>query len=289
MRAALVLVLFFCSAHAATYYVDCAAGSDAAPGTSPAAAWRSLAKVSGTTFIPGDAVLLRRGTKCSGSLWPKGSGADHQPIRLGAYGEGPLPRVDAAGADAAVKLEGQQYWDIENLDASGSSPYGIRIGAEGVRTLHHFVLRNLVVHDVGGTPQRKASGLVVISSSGAAGLEDILIDGVTATGTSQWAGIFVSGSETRVRHVRIRNSIVHDVAGDGIVVFAGEDALIEKCAAWHTGLQERETIGTPNAIWTWMCRRCTVENNEGFWIDSPGVDGGVYDIDWGDEDNVVRH
>jgi hypothetical protein len=37
-----------------------------------------------------------------------------------------------------------------------------------------------------------------------------------------------------------------------------------------------------------MCRRCTVRQTEGFFIDSPGVDGGVYDIDFGNEDNVVE-
>jgi hypothetical protein len=289
MRPALLLVVFVCSAHAATYYVDCAGGSDAASGASPAAAWRSPGKVSASTFAPGDAILLRRGAECVGTLWPKGSGENGNPIRLGAYGEGPLPRVRAAGAEAAVKLENQQFWEIETLDASGGDPYGVYIAADGARTIRHLVLRNLAVHDVGGTAKTKASGLVVVSATHGARLEDVTIDGVTACRTSQWAGIYVSGSDARARGVVVRNSIVHEVAGDGIIIFLAEDARIEKSAAWHTGLEEKETIGTPNAIWTWTCRRCTVENNEGFWIDSPGVDGGVYDIDWGNEDNVVQH
>ena len=289
MRSVLAFVLLVCSAHAATYYVDCAAGSDAALGASPAAAWRTVAKVSASTFAPGDAILLRRGAECVGTLSPKGSGEDGRPIRLGAYGEGRLPQVRAAGAEAAVKLANQQFWEIENLDASGGNPYGVYIAADGARPVRHIVLRDLLVHDVGGTVKTKASGLVVVSATHGAGLEDVTIDGVTACRTSQWAGIYVSGSETRARGVTIRNSVVHEVAGDGIIIFQAEDARIEKSAAWHTGLQERETIGTPNAIWTWTCRRCTVENNEGFWVDSPGVDGGVYDIDWGNDDNVVEH
>lgn len=288
MRAIAILVLFVCSGHAATYYVDCAGGSDGASGTS-AAAWRSVSKVSATTFAPGDAILLRRGAECAGTLWPKGSGEIGKPIRIGAYGEGALPRVRAGGGEAAVKLENQQFWEIENLDASGGNPYGVLIAGDGARTLRHLVLRNLVVHDVSGAPKTKASGLVVVAATHGAGLEDVEIDGVTAWRTSQWAGIYVSGSDVRARRVTVRNSIVHEVAGDGIVVFLAEDARIEKSAAWHTGLQETETIGTPNAIWAWSCRRCTVEYNEGFWIDSPGVDGGVYDIDWGDDDNVVAH
>jgi hypothetical protein len=37
-----------------------------------------------------------------------------------------------------------------------------------------------------------------------------------------------------------------------------------------------------------MCRRCTVRETEGFFIDSPGVDGGVYDVDYGNDDNIVE-
>ena len=279
---------------AADYHVDCSAGNDEADGRSPASSWRSLAKASATTFSPGDSVLLRRGTRCTGTLWPKGSGEPGKPIRIGAYGEGPLPIVDAAGAEAALRLFNQQYWQIEKLEALGGNPFGIHVsGDEGV--LRHFHIRNVVVHGVTGEVKKKASGLVVVDAGGSdQTFEDVVIDGVTAYDTTQWAGIIVNGSATadkrvRARNVTIRNSIVHDVYGDGIVLFQVEDGLIEKSAAWRTGLQPQETIGTPNGIWTWRCKRCTVQWTEGFFIDSPGVDGGVYDIDWGCDDGVVQH
>ena len=93
---------------AADYYVNCQAGNDDADGQSPDAAWQTLAKVSATTFRPGDAILLKRGTRCTGSLWPKGSGEPGKPIRLGAYGAGALPIIDAAGGRAAVTLFNQE-------------------------------------------------------------------------------------------------------------------------------------------------------------------------------------
>ncbi|HYO83677.1 MAG TPA: hypothetical protein VES20_19905, partial [Bryobacteraceae bacterium] len=113
---------------------------------------------------------------------------------------------------------------------------------------------------------------------------------MTAYNTTQWAGIVVSGSSrtNRVRRVTVRNSIVHDIDGDGIILFSVDGGLIERSAAWLTGLQGRLTIGTPNGIWTWTCNKCIVRHTEGFWIDSPGIDGGVYDIDWGNDDNVVE-
>jgi hypothetical protein len=291
MRLFLAVCLLAPAAGAATYYVDCASGSDGASGVTQSTAWKSVDKVSATIFAPGDSILLHRGTRCEGLLWPKGSGQDGRPIRIGAYGEGALPVVHSSTAEAALKLFDQQGWEIENLETSGGNPYGVFIGASPRNgTLKHFVLRNLVVHDVSGAVKKKSSGLVVLTTPDGSNLEDILVDGVTASRTSQWAGISISGpADNRARNVVVRNSIVHDVQGDGIVLMRAENGVIEKSAAWHTGLQERETIGTPNGIWTWTCRNCVVQNTEGFWIDSPSVDGGVYDIDWGNEDNVVQY
>lgn len=293
MKTILLCLILFGAAEAAstaTYYVDCQSGSDAAAGTTAEAAWRTTARVSATTFAPGDAVLFQRGTRCSGILWPKGSGEAGRPIRLGSYGRGALPVVDGGGDEAALKLFNQQGWEIENIETTGGNPYGIHIGADA-GLLRHFRLRNAVVHHVGGEVKEKASGLVVIQATGSATIEDVVVDGVIAHHTTQWAGVLVQGAsrDNRARDVVVRNTVVHDVFGDGIVLFQVEDGTIEKSAAWLTGLQPTQTIGTPNGIWTWRCRRCTVQHTEGFFIDSPGVDAGVYDIDWGCDDNVVQH
>lgn len=278
------------SSLAATYYVDCSTGSDTAAGTTADAAWRTTEKVSATTFAPGDTILIRRGMRCSGMLWPKGSGADGRPIRIGSYGQGARPVIDGGVEQAALKLFNQQAWLIEDVETTGGSPYGIYIGGDA-GTLKHFRVRNAVVHDVSGEVKAKDSGLVVVVADGAATIEDVVIDGVIAHHTTQWAGVIVRGAsrENRARDVTVRNTIVHDVFGDGIVLFQVENGLIEKSAAWLTGLQPLQTIGTPNGIWTWRCRKCTVQWTEGFFTDSPGVDGGVYDIDWGCDDNVVQY
>jgi hypothetical protein len=44
-----------------TYYVDAASGSDTNSGTSESAAWKTIAKVSGISFAPGDRILFKRG------------------------------------------------------------------------------------------------------------------------------------------------------------------------------------------------------------------------------------
>lgn len=144
----------------------------------------------------------------------------------------------------------------------------------------------------------KDSGLVVIAPDEKARsrIDDVIVDGVTAYETSEWAGILVSGAgfdsadgQGRGEQIVVRNSMVHDVAGDGILLARVSHGVLEHNVAWYTGMQEKETIGTPNAIWEWMCRDCRVEYNEGYFTDSPGVDGGVFDIDYGDENNLLQH
>jgi hypothetical protein len=286
----LVLCMFSLSASAATYHVDCHSGSDEGIGNTPATAWKSTAKLSGVSLQPGDSVLFKRGTRCSGALAPKGSGTAALPIKVAAYGVGPLPVIEAGPKDnAALRLFDQEGWHISNIAAAGGNPYGILIsGSKG--TLSHFRLQDVVIRDVTGKPKSKSSGLLTISAPAGLRIEDIVIDGVTAYNTTQWAGIIVNGGsrENRIRNVTVRNSIVHNVDGDGIVLFSVDGGLIERSAAWLTGLEPQVTIGTPNGIWTWTCNKCVVRHTEGFWIDSPGVDGGVYDIDWGNDDNVVE-
>jgi len=278
------------------YYVDCAAGNDAAAGLSRATAWRSVRAISGREFRAGDAILLRRGTQCTGTLQPQGSGTAKAPIVLDAWGDGPLPKIHAEpGAEAALRLFNQEYWTVQHLEFIGGQPHGIFVsGRQGV--LHGIHIRNAIVHGVTGQPKDKEGGLVVIAPGSAAQrFDDVLVDGVTAYGTPQWAGILVGGvahgvlpDEARSTNVTIRNSIVHDVAGDGIVLFQVNRGTIENSVAWYTGMQQTQSIGTPNGIWTWMCKQCAVRRSEVFLTDSPGVDGGAFDIDYGDDDNVVE-
>ncbi|MGP8187625.1 MAG: right-handed parallel beta-helix repeat-containing protein [Terracidiphilus sp.] len=279
------------------HYLDCASGSDSQDGLSPQSAWKTTAAVDRFTFAPGDSLLLKRGTECTGILWPKGSGAEGKPIRIAAYGAGPLPRIIGTGNEAGLKFFNQQYWEIRDLDVTGGNPYGIVIGGN-LPHLAHFHIADVVVHDVTGEPKTKQSGLVVVVQDDKAAtiFDDILIDGVTAYNTTQWAGILINAASDatppdgpRGSDIVVRNSVIHDVAGDAILVQEAKNVLIERNAAWEMGLQYTESIGTPDGIWEWMCHQCTVQYNEGFFSDSPGVDGGVFDIDYGNVDNTVQY
>ena len=277
------------------YFIDCSAaqtgdGSSAHP-------WNSLTAAQAQPFGPGDRIALARGTVCTGSFVPKGSGTEDHIIRLTAYGSGARPKIIApASARQALLLFNQQYWQVDSLDIAGGNTYGIFVtGDKG--TLHHLYLKNLYVHDVyGGTLENKDNGLVIVGPSSInVFFDDVLIDGVDAAHTNQWAGILVGGGNFPYKddaplntNVQIRNSTVHDVYGDGIVLFRDSHSSIRTSSAWETGMQPTQDVGTPNGIWTWTCNDCVVSGNEAYVTDSPGVDGGAYDIDWDNQNNTIE-
>ncbi len=93
LLAALLLALALsASAHAATYYVA-ANGDDAHAGTSPDAAWRTLAKVQ-ASVASGDTVLLRRGDVFREGMDFTDGKVDG--LTFGAYGpdDSPQPVID---------------------------------------------------------------------------------------------------------------------------------------------------------------------------------------------------
>jgi len=87
------LVLGSVGASAATYYVSSSSGSDANSGTSSAAAWQTVAKINGQTFLPGDSILFKRGDVWNESLTPPSSGSSGNPITFDAYGSGAAPNL----------------------------------------------------------------------------------------------------------------------------------------------------------------------------------------------------
>ena len=278
------------------YFVDCSQSANG-DGSRPHP-WNSLGAVSTQVFLPGDTIKLRRGTTCRGSLSLHGSGNPAARIRLTAYGEGPRPKIVAGNqVTQALLLKNAAYWQIDSLDISGGNTYGLLVTGDQDKVQSHITLRNLVVHDVfGGEVKNKDNGLVVfLRGSKAQRFDDVLIENVVAAHTNQWAGImmgagnFYSGEAGYNRDVVIRNSVAHDVYGDGIILFRVRGGLIDSSTAWLTGQQPTEVVGTPNAIWTWSCTDCTVRNNESFLTESPGVDGGAYDIDWDTVRNAVEN
>jgi hypothetical protein len=277
------------------YHIDCSAsvngdGSVQKP-------WNNLASAEAHEFASGDTIAIARGTTCEDSFSPKGSGNRDHIIRLTAFGVGPRPKIVApSSARQALLLFNQQYWQVDSLDIAGGSKYGVFVTGD-TGTLHHLYLKNLYVHDVyGGDLKNKDNGLVIVGPSSInVFFDEVLIDGVDAARTNQWAGILVGGGSFPYKddsplntNIQIRNSTVHDVFGDGIVLFRDTHSSIRTSTAWEIGMQPTQDVGTPDAIWVWTCNDCVVADNEAYLTDSPGVDGGAYDIDWDNQHDTIE-
>ena len=175
---ALALVLFLgyaafwegtTPAHAAAtaYYVDCSqstngAGTESSP-------WNNLTAVNTHgAFNPGDSILFKQGTSCSGMLTPQGSGTVSAPITLDSYTTGAptsRPVINGGTNVAAIELSNQQYWNIQDLEVEGGNYRVILITANTANTTYSgFNLTNLVVHDTTqftyGTWYTDAGGII---------------------------------------------------------------------------------------------------------------------------------
>ena len=113
-------------------------------------------------------------------------------------------------------------------------------------------------------------------------------DGEWLTGDVDWVA-HAQDRSRRSSNILIQNSVAHDTYGDGIVAFMGSGVRIERSVAYRTGQQPTETIGTPNAIWTWASNDVVVQYNEAYDNNSPGIDGGAFDIDYWSQNTVVQY
>ncbi len=100
------------------YYIDSGTGDDNNSGTSEKFPWRSLDKVSATTFRPGDNIYFKRGSSYQGNVTIYGDGTENDPITISAYGTGDAPKftnpdsTDHNGVAMAIRGD---YHIVENL------------------------------------------------------------------------------------------------------------------------------------------------------------------------------
>ena len=144
------------------YYVDGLSGHDSNAGTSRNNPWRSLTKLQGIEFKPGDKILLKADCQFAGQLHPKGSGSDGSPIVIDRYGEGANPIVAGEGKiENTIRLDNQHHWEIRNLTVSNTDGGGwndegrtirraVYVTAEDSGDVAHIHLKGLEIRDVRG-------------------------------------------------------------------------------------------------------------------------------------------
>ncbi|MFZ4521288.1 MAG: T9SS type A sorting domain-containing protein [Bacteroidales bacterium] len=284
-----------------SYYVDATGGNDGNNGLSPSSAWKTLTKVSGTTFSGGDRILFKAGEAWTGKLYPKGSGSNGNPIVIDMYGEGNKPLIDGNGmtGTGVVYLYNQQYWEISNLEitnnaSSGADRRGVRIEAKNFGTASHIYLRNLNIHNIKGLvgqgrPEKRTGGIgfgIVDASGKDTHFNDILVENCVITSCDNQGIITecVAGdgfdpysaewNAIKITNAVIRNNTISAISKNAMIIRLFEGGVVENNLCYNTanGI-------SGNTIFSAACTGTVFQYNEGYGNHSPDADGSLYDAD----------
>ncbi|UFS70175.1 right-handed parallel beta-helix repeat-containing protein [Geomonas sp. RF6] len=94
--AILVVISMATAVQAAVYYVDATNGNDSYDGMSASTPWKTISRVNGSSFAPGDSILFKRGEMWREQLTPPSSGALGSVITFGTYGTGSRPVISGS-------------------------------------------------------------------------------------------------------------------------------------------------------------------------------------------------
>ncbi|MDQ6423638.1 DUF4082 domain-containing protein [Paenibacillus sp. LHD-117] len=287
-----------------TYYVDSANGDDANSGTSEAIAWKTLEKVNGTIFAPGDQILFKSGGSWTGTLHPQGSGSAENVITIDKYGGEDKPIIDGGGAETAVSLHNQEYWTIQNLEIINDGEAeqkrnGVSLRSNGGKgIMHNITLRNLEIHHIKGNSDRANqffnAAIYVYSDENLEGdsvtpvsyfdgllIENNHIHDITVTGiyTDASHNSHEGDPETWHKNVVVRNNVIQNTGNDGIVIGFANSPLIE----YNTVFEIANNAPKPEwcaGIWVFAAKDAVIQFNESAYAaytgDSEGYDVDIY-------------
>ena len=268
------------SAFAVNYYVDSLHGHDSNSGGSPQQAWQTLDKVNSIVFQPADKIFFKAGTRYRGQFKPRGSGSlihgRENAIVVDRYGEGKKPCIAAQGRyQAALYLYNVEYWEINNLEITNQGEhrqagrYGVYVHIDNFGTANHIQLKKLYIHDVNGSLIKKRGGgsAVMYRNKGdqvKSRFDGLLIEDCHIVRCERNA-ITGSGYPNRKNwypnlNMVIRNNLIEQVPGDGIVPNACDGALVE-----HNIMRDCTRLlprGEAAAgIWPWSCDNTVIQYN----------------------------
>ncbi len=288
----------------ADYHLDSRAGDDSADGISAASAWKTLGRVNSHVFESGDRLLVRAGTVYRGQLKPAGSGTAGAPVKLDMYGEGPKPRIDGGGVmPATLYLFNVEHWEVRNLEITNrgeerkAGRCGVYIHLRNFGTARGIVLDSLDVHDVNGSLVKREGGGFGIKWENEAGETRSRFDGLRIENCHVWRcernGILgASGYWKRTQwhpstNVVIRNNLLEEIPGDGIVPLGCDGALVEYNVMRNCPrmLPEGEAAA---GIWPWSCDNTVIQFNEVSGHKAPW-DAQGFDADWNCRNTLIQY
>lgn len=277
---------------AITYYVD-PSGSDSNSGTSIASPWKTLSKVSSTTFTSGDKILFKSGGVWDETLTLNGSGSINQPIVVDKYAGEIKPRINGGGttnASNAILLNQGSYWEISNLEVTNTVPESLKYSVTGIRIMgasagepavNSIKIRNCYVHDVNSAKngeanyQKMSGGIIFQGKFNGVLVESCHIANCAVEGLRTGA---VGTKSDWSKNVVFNNNLIQNIYGDGIVLSGVTDG---SKAIHNTVYNACMNTGRENyaAIWTISSYKTLIAYNEVYGLKGGVNDGTAFDAD----------
>ena len=273
-------------ASAGTAFYISPTGLDTNAGTSPAAAWKTIARVNSHAFVQGDQILFAGGGTYAGTIYfgPGALGNAANPVVITSYGPG-RATIDGGTTNSiyAYDCAGVVISNLNFIGAGSVSNLNSGIefyndGSGPARILNFIRIAQVDAQGFG------YNGIVIGGWNGTNGYGDVQIVNADLH-DSGGAGLETYGEYSRVNtniyvgYCRAwNNSGDTNRNGDGIVLGQVNNALVERCLAWTNGWKGNGGVG----IWTYDSTRVTIQYCESHHNRTSGPqDGGGFDLDGG--------
>ncbi|MDX1284439.1 MAG: right-handed parallel beta-helix repeat-containing protein [Draconibacterium sp.] len=296
------LVLFSCT-NKNIYYVDSINGDDTNSGNSPKSAWKSLEKLNQTVFKPGNKILFKAGCEWDGQLEVKGIGSKEAPVKINRYGVGRNPAIHGNGEKLyTLLLHNVEYWEVRNLEITNTGVErkekrrGVIISAENFGDCNHIVLDSLEIHHVNGSlVKSNGGGSAILWHNKGDSIKTRFI-GLQITNCHLHHcgrnGINSRGYTNRENwhpslEVVIRNNLLEQIPGDGIVPIGTDGAIVEYNVMRNCPdiLSHKEAAA---GIWPWSADNTIIQFNEVSGHKAKW-DGQGFDSDWNCLNTIIQY
>ena len=295
------------SARASTglaYYVS-PTGDDAADGTSPATAWRTLSRATAAQLAPGAQLLLEGGARFTGPLafTQEDAGDPSDPVDVGAYGQGPATITAPSGSGIVIyDTAGIQISDL-TVAGQASPPQGSGINLyndlAGNIKLDHVYVSHVDVSgfydgiSIGGGQGTSGFSHVWVSN---AAVHDNLASGLVSFGPAfDPASPGYAHAHITVSHVAAYRNLGDPAqtshnSGSGIILGSTSGATIAWSTAYANGGQGGALSEGPVGIWAYDSAGVVIKHNLAYQNRSNNSrDGGGFDLDQNTSHSVIEY
>jgi len=248
---------------AAAYYVSNSRGNDNKSGTSVKLPWKTISKVNGFAFQPGDTILLNRGDIWREMLSLHRSGSKDGYITLSAYGTGEKPNI--LGSELRTSMCDWTRKDNNKWETTASVPTEPAIGPD---------VGNIIFTMAQGPSLDTSTGIRVFNPKELNSQGKFLFDAVNkkitiystrnpaAMYTSlQCAVRFYAISISSQRYVRVENLALRYASRHGICISDADHIDISNCDISYIGGSTQGSARLGNGIEFWgRAENCHVES-----------------------------